>query len=161
MQSQTTPGNVVTAQLTSQGVQATWSGHGKGEFRIGGRAVDLQTPGRALRLHYRIDETPQGPVVLSMRCEAPAAAPTPASASMKRCGMADGEGVDLTQSFGSVHAGSWSTLTLPLACLHRAAGTLERVGAPFALESSGRLGVTFDDIRFVRDPAAACPPQPH
>jgi beta-glucosidase len=168
MQSQTTPSTAVTAQLTSQGVQATWSGQGKGEFRIGGRAVNLQTPpagGRALRLHYRIDETPQGPVVLTMRCEPPAAAPPPpsgsAAASVKRCGMAESEGVDLTQSFGAVHAGSWSTLTIPLTCLHGTGGTLELVGAPFALESAGRLGVTFDDIRFVRDPAAACPPHAH
>jgi beta-glucosidase len=166
MQSQTTPGTAVTAQLTSQGVQAIWSGQGKGEFRIGGRAVSLRTPsagGSALSLHYRIDESPQRPVVLSMRCEAPAGAPNPASgsapASMRRCGMAEGEGVDLTQSFRSAHAGTWATLTIPLACLHGTGGTLERVSAPFALESSGRLGVSFDDIRIVRDTTAACPPQ--
>jgi hypothetical protein len=166
MQSQTTPSTVMTAQLTSQGVQATWSGQGKGEFRIGGRAVSLQTPsanGPALRLHYRIDEPPQQPVVLSMRCEAPARAPIPASgsaaASMRRCGMADGDGVDLAQSFRSARAGSWATLTIPIACLRPSGGTLERVSAPFALESSGRLGVSFDDIRIVREAAATCPPQ--
>jgi beta-glucosidase len=167
MQSQTTPSSAVTAQLTSQGdVQALWSGQGTGEFRIGGRAVSLQTPsasGPALRLHYRVDEAPQRPVVLSMRCEAPAGASIPASgstaASMKRCGMAEGEGVDLSQSFRSAHAGSWETLTIPLTCFHGTGGTLERVSAPFALESSGRLGVRFDDIRFVRETTAACPPQ--
>jgi beta-glucosidase len=167
MQSQTTPSSAVTAQLTSQGdVQALWSGQGTGEFRIGGRAVSLQTPsasGPALRLHYRVDEAPQRPVVLSMRCEAPAGASIPASgstaASMKRCGMAEGEGVDLSQSFRSAHAGSWETLTIPLTCFHGTGGTLERVSAPFALESSGRLGVSFDDIRFVRETTAACPPQ--
>jgi beta-glucosidase len=166
MQSQATPSSAVSAQLTSQGdVQAIWSGQGTGEFRIGGRAVSLQTAsagGPALRLHYRIDEAPQRPVVLSMRCEAPSGAAIAASgstaASMRRCGMAEGEGVDLSQSFRSAHAGSWETLTIPLTCLQRAGGTLERVSAPFALESSGRLGVSFDDIRFVRATTAACPP---
>jgi hypothetical protein len=96
-----------------------------------------------------------------MRCEAPAGAPNAASgstaASMRRCGMAEGEGVDLTQAFRSAHAGSWATLTIPLTCLRRTGGTLERVSAPLALESSGRLGVSFDDIRFVHDATAACP----
>jgi beta-glucosidase len=167
MQSQTTPSTAVTAQLTSQGVQVSWSGRDAGEFRIGGRAVSLQTPSGgapALRLHYRIDETPQRPVILSMRCEIPAGAPNPASdstaTSTRRCGMPEGEGFDLTQSLRSAHTGSWTTLTIPMACLHRGRGTLELVSAPFALESSGRLGVSFDDIRIIRDAtASACPPQ--
>jgi beta-glucosidase len=166
MQSQTTPSAAVTAQLTPHGdIQALWSGQGTGEFRIGGRAVSLQTPpagSPALRLHYRVDEAPQGPVVLSMRCEAPAGAPPPASgstaSSIKRCGMEESAGVDLSQSFRSAHAGSWETLTIPLSCLHRTGTTLEQVSAPLALESSGRLGVSFDDIRLVRATAAACPP---
>jgi len=170
MQSQTTPSTAVTAQLTPHGdIQALWSGQGTGEFRIGGRAVSLQAlpalptvGGAALRLHYRVDEAPQRPVVLSMRCEPPASAPIPAStgaaATMSRCGMAPGEGIDLSQSFRSAHAGSWETLTIPLTCLHRPGATLERVSAPLALESSGRLGVSFDDIRFVRETTAACPP---
>jgi hypothetical protein len=168
MQSQTTPSTAVSAQLTSQGVQAVWSGQGRGEFRIGGRAVSLQTPsvgGPALRVHYRIDEAPQGPVVLSMRCEAAAGVPIPVSgstaASMRRCGMAEDEGIDLTQSFRSARPGSWETLTLSLTCLHRTGAALELLSAPFALETSGRLSVSFDDIRLVRDTAGTCPPQPH
>jgi hypothetical protein len=165
MQSQTTPGTAVTAQLTAQDVRATWSGQGPGEFRIGGRAVGLPAltaGGQALRLHYRVDEKPQQPVVLSMRCETPAGAPSPvsasAAASVKRCGMAEGAGVDLTQAFQSAGTGSWTTLTLPLACLHRTGGAAALVSAPFALESAGRLDVSFDDIRVVRDPTASCPP---
>ncbi|MFL6605855.1 MAG: glycoside hydrolase family 3 N-terminal domain-containing protein [Steroidobacteraceae bacterium] len=166
MQSQNSPGTAVTAQLTSQGVRATWSGQGTGEFRIGGRPIGLQTLSAgapALRLHYRIDEMPQQPVILTMRCEGPAGSPAPAAGStatgVKRCGMEEGEGVDLTQSFRSAQAGSWVTLTVPLTCLHRGNGNSELVSAPFALESSGRLDVSFDDIRLVRDPTAACPPR--
>jgi beta-glucosidase len=166
MQSQTTPSTAMSAELTSQGVQATWSGQDKGELRIGGRAVNLQTPaagGPALRLHYRIDEAPQRPVILSMRCEAPAGAPIPvsagAAASMRHCGMAEGDGFDLTQSFRSARPGSWATLTIPVACLHPAGGSLELVSAPFALQSSGRLRVSFDDIRLVHEATAACPRQ--
>ena len=168
MQSQNSPGTAVTAQLTSQGVQATWSGQGTGEFRIGGRAVSLQSlsgGAPALRLHYRIDEKPQQPVILSMRCEAPAGQPAPVSdstaAATKRCGMAEGEGVDLTQSFRSAQAGSWATLTVPLTCLHRGEAASKLVNAPFAVESSGRLSVSFDDIRLVRATAESCPQPTH
>jgi hypothetical protein len=72
--------------------------------------------------------------------------------------MADGAGVDLTRFFESAGTGSWTTLTLPLACLHRTGGAAALVSAPFALESAGRLDVSFDDIRVVRDPTASCPP---
>ena len=169
MQSQPAPSTDVTAELTSQGVRARWSGQGPGEFRIGGPAVRvpaLPAGGQALRLHYRIDEAPQRPVILSMRCETPPGTPAPASdsaaASAKRCGMPDGAGVNLTQSFRAAGTGSWATLTLPLACLHRMDGIPGLVvSAPFALESAGRLSVSFDDIRFVHDPSAACPPQAH
>jgi beta-glucosidase len=151
MQSQTTPDGAVTAQLASPGIQAGWSGRGPGEFRIGGHAVSLHAApaeARAIRLHYRIEETPRQRVIFSMRCEA-----------LERCGLAADKGLDLTESLSSVGGRSWKTLTIPLDCLTRMGATLEGVSAPFVLESSGRFVVSFDDIRIVRDASAsACPP---
>jgi len=149
LQSQTTPTRAVTAQLDSQAVEVQWSGQGKGEMRIGGRAVNLSTAaGQALRLHYRVDEAPRQPVILSMRC----------AGYSERCGVGEGQGADLTASLQSARMGSWMTMTIPLACLSREQVTPLLVAAPFAVETSGSLAVRFDDIRLVHDPAAsACP----
>jgi beta-glucosidase len=147
MQSQTTPSTAVTAQLDSNTVQVRWAGQGKGEFRIGGRAVSLPaTAEEALRLHYRVEQKPRQPVILSMRCE--------------RCGTADRHGIDLTESFRSVAKDSWTTLTIPLTCLSPAKGAPVLVSAPVALETSGDFVVSFDDIRLVHEPGVStCPPQ--
>jgi beta-glucosidase len=146
LQSQTTPSGAITAQLSSQAVQARWSGGNKGEFRIGGRAVSLPTAasgGEALRLHYRVEVQPTQPVVLSMRRDPPAGAT---------------EGIDLAASFRSANKDSWATLTIPLACLVPAKNATDPVGAPFVLVSSGEFAVSFDDIRLVHEPTvSACP----
>lgn len=151
MQSQASPAGAVTAQLSSDGVQAAWSGKAPGEFRIGGRAISLPPAGSdppALQLHYRVDEKPRQPVIFSLRCEPDA-----------RCGTAAGKGLDLAQSFRAADSGTWQTLTLPLSCLERLGATLSAVSAPLALESAGRFAVSFDDIRIVQRPdARPCPP---
>jgi beta-glucosidase len=151
MKSQASPAGSVTAQLSSLGVQAAWSGKAQGEFRIGGRPVSLASAGpdhQALQLHYRVEEKPQQPVIFSLRCETDA-----------RCGLAAGKGLDLSQSFRDAVPGTWQTLTLSLACLKQLGTTLAAVSAPLALESAGRFAVSFDDIRIVqRAGAPACPP---
>jgi beta-glucosidase len=153
MQSQLSPAGAVTAELSSRGVQATWSGKAQGEFRIGGRAVSLLSAGAdepALQLHYRVEEKPQQPVIFSLRCETDA-----------RCGLTAGKGLDLSQSFRAAVPGTWQTLTVPLACLRQLGATLGAVSAPLALESAGRFAVSFDNIRIIRRAGApACPPTP-
>jgi beta-glucosidase len=145
--SQVSPAAAITAQLSGQSVQATWSGQGLGIFRIGGRATSLTRA--TLKLHYRVEQSPQKPVILSIRCE-------PA----ERCGMAPNAGLDLTATFRSARAGSWKTLTVPLLCLKKLGATLSSVTAPMAIESAGSFGVSFDDIRITRQSAGAttCPP---
>jgi beta-glucosidase len=151
MQSQASPAGAVTARVSSQGVQAVWSGKAPGEFRIGGRAVSLVTagPGRqALQLHYRVEEKPRQPVIFSLRCDTNA-----------RCGIPSGKGLDLSESFRAAGSGAWQTLTLPLSCLQRLGATLTAVSAPLALESAGPFAVSFADIRIVRQSGApSCPP---
>jgi hypothetical protein len=152
MQSQVSPGGAVTAQLSGQSVRATWSGQGLGIFRIGGRATNLTralSDNQALAIHYRIEQSPQKPVILGIRCE-------PA----ERCGMAPTAGLNLTDTLRSAGTGAWKTLTIPLACLKKLGATLSSVTAPLAIESSGEFGVSFDDIRIERQngSAASCPP---
>jgi beta-glucosidase len=149
MQSQTTPQGAVTAELESQALQVNWNGSTPGELRIGGRAVSLPiTPSQALRLHYRVEEKPKERVILTMRCEGTVAG---------RCGTGEGQGVDLTETFRSANEGSWATLTIPLSCLAPTAAA-NRVSAPLVLASSGQFGVSFDEVRWVRDLAvSACP----
>jgi len=165
LQSQTTPSGAVTAKLTAPALRINWSGGGPGEFRIGGRAVSLQTTSTAnpaLRLHLRIEDPPQRAVIFSMRCEAAAGSPSPASAQtaalIQRCGLAAGEGLDLMESFQSAQPGTWTTVTVPLGCLNGTGGAL--VSAPFALESSGQLAVSFDDIQLIHESTPSpCPPR--
>ena len=151
LQSQISPGGAVTAQLSDKSIQAVWSGRGAGVFRIGGRATSLSkaaTDNQVLKLHYRVEQSPQKAVILSARCE-------PA----ERCGMAANTGVDLTETFRSAESGAWKTLTIPLVCLKKLGATLTAVTAPLAIESSGPFAVSFDDIRIARQAGAAtCPP---
>jgi beta-glucosidase len=151
LQSQVSPAGAVTAQLSEQGVEAVWTGKAPGEFRIGGRAIGLHKAAaddQVLKIHYRVTQPPQQPVIFGMRCE-PAA----------RCGMTANTGLDLTEAFRSAGPGTWKTLTVPLVCLKKLGATLSAVSAPLALESAGPFAVSFDDIRIVRQAdASACPP---
>ena len=151
LQSQVSPAGAVTAQLSTQGVEAVWSGKAPGEFRIGGRAISLlkaAADNQVLKIHYRVAQPPQQPVIFGMRCE-PAA----------RCGMAANTGLDLTETFRTAGPGAWKTLSVPLVCLKKVGATLSSVSAPLALESAGPFAVSFDDIRIVQQPgASACPP---
>jgi beta-glucosidase len=151
-QSQVSPAGAVTAQLAEQRIQVTWSGQGPGIFRIGGRATSLAkaaTDNPVLRFHYRVEQSPQKPVMLSIRCE-------PA----ERCGLAPNSGLNLTEALRSAGTGTWKTLTVPLACLKKLGATLSSVTAPMALESAGAFGISFDEIRITRQTgeATSCPP---
>ena len=148
MQSQSTPTGALIAELTADGARAVWSGQDAGELRIGGQAVNLESAiagQQSLRIHYRVDEKPTHPVMLSMRCE-----------QHQRCGLDATGGIDLTQTFRSAAPNTWRTLTLALACFKAPGSDLGAVTAPFALETSGRFAVSFDEIRLSRE-AATCP----
>jgi beta-glucosidase len=151
LQSQVSPANAVTARLSAQTVQATWSAQAPGTFRIGGRAVSLLkavADNQVLKLHYRVDQPPQKTVTFGMHCE-------PA----ERCGVAANTGLDLTETFRSAGPGVWKTLTVPLVCLKKLGATLSVVNAPLVLDSAGPFAVSFDDIRIVPQAGATdCPP---
>jgi beta-glucosidase len=151
MQSQISPAGAVTARLSGQSVQALWSGNGPGVFRIGGRATSLvqaTADSQVLKLHYRVEQPPQKPVTLSLRCE-----------PVERCGMAANTGLDLTQALRGAGTGNWQTLSVPLVCLKKRGAALAAVTAPLAIESAGPFAVSFDDIRITREPGAGtCPP---
>jgi len=169
MQNQDSPGGAVSVALGTNGLRATWSGKGRGELRIGGRAVDLSAaPGQnlALRLHMRVEAAPARPVMLGIRCEGPyrghgedGAASTPQDWTL--CGTAGGAMLDVTRSLAAGSAAAWQTLELPLACLSHAGAQLARVGAPFALQTDGAFSLVIDDVRLVHAAApASCPAAP-
>jgi beta-glucosidase len=163
MQSQASPDATVTAALDGQSLQATWSGAGWGELRIGGRAADYSAAvaqGLALRLHLRVDAQPTQAVMLGLRCEAPYGPPGPAAASSpppdwSLCGRTNGAMLDITSRLNGAARGQWQTLELPLACLAGNDATLALVNAPFAIDTDGALALSMDDIRLT---AATAPP---
>jgi beta-glucosidase len=166
MQSQVSPQSAVTTRLTARGVEVSWSGTTVGEFRIGGHASDYKTlahDNHAILLRYRVEEAPRHPVGFGMRCEAPYGtpfAPETAAADWKRCGVSASGSLDLTAQFRAAPADSWQTLAIPLDCIERMGGKLGNVDAPFALETSGRFAVTFEEIKLVREVTpSVCPPK--
>ena len=58
MNKQGSPQNVVVAFLDGGTVSATWTGRGRGEFRIGGRAADFAAGGDEIVARFRVKEAP-------------------------------------------------------------------------------------------------------
>jgi len=111
---------------------------------------------------YRVDEPPSAPVVVGIRCEAPYGTRPPenpaARVEWRLCGTPAGAVLDLTDTFRRAPPGTWQTLHLPLACLARTGADLEHVNALLAVETSGTLGLSFEDARLVQSSAKAdCP----
>ena len=166
MQSQNSPAAAISIALSAASLHATWSGTGRGELRIGGRAADYSAApaqGLALRMHVRVDTAPAHAVKLGLRCEAPYGPPgTGAAASpppdWSLCGHAGGAMLDVTKLLNAAAPGSWQTLELPLACLSRAGAQLTHVSAPFAIETDGALALSIDEVRLVNSASPAnCP----
>ncbi len=162
MQSQASPEATVTAVLRKHDLEATWSGAGRGELRIGGRAADYSAAaarGMTLRLHLRVDAPPTQPVRLGLRCEAPYGPPRTAAAALPRdwsmCGRSGGAMLDVSRRLKPATRGVWQTLEVPLACLAGKDADLAHVNAPFAIATDGALALSFDDIRLT---AATAPP---
>jgi beta-glucosidase len=160
MQSQSSPDGNVTAALGKQHLQATWSGAGWGELRIGGRASDYSAAaaqGLALQLRLRVDVPPTHAVRLGVRCEAPYGPPAPAAAApppdWSLCGRTSGAMLDVTNWVNADKRGVWRTLAVPLACLAGSEAILARVNSPFAIETDGALALSFDDIRLTASPS--------
>jgi beta-glucosidase len=160
---QLSPGGALTVQLEAPVVRASWSGHSSGVFSISGRAADLRAlarDGAVLLARYRVESPPQQPVRIGIACEAPYGAHTAADSTAPPivwalCGTASGAALDMTARFASSPAGSWQTLSIPLACLADQGADLSHVSAPFAVTTGGQFAVSFAEIRISRRPGNA------
>ena len=157
---QVAPARHLRVRLARDGAHATWTGGGWSDLRIGGRAVDLAgraDRGFALQLRYRIESRPTATVGIGPVCEGPYAAPSTGDRDAQ-CGAPQPPLLDVTRTFEHARIGAAAQLTLPLRCFMHAGATLARVVAPLSLATTGRLGLTLIDARYVHAPgSAACP----
>ncbi|PWB75895.1 MAG: hypothetical protein C3F15_05930, partial [Holophagae bacterium] len=97
------------------------------------RAIDLTAEakgGMALAVDVLVEEPPSEPAFLAVRC---------------------GEGcegrVDITEALGSVRAGEWQTIAVPLRRFGEAGAELSHITVPFVLETAGSFALRFADVR--------------
>lgn len=145
----TTSGAVTTKAIDAgaqeNARQAVWTGEGQGLLGVSGRPVDLsrQTTGdMAVMLRYRVDASPEKPVSMAIGC-----------------GESCGATVDVTSTFSGAKIGEWRTAKIKLSCFKAKGADMTRVTAPFALTTSGRMSMTFTEIRLASNEGdAVCPP---
>ena len=168
MTSQGSPKHAVVARLTGDGVQAEWSGRGRGAFRIGGRPSDFRdraARGVAVVLRLRVDSAPTAPVGIGTWCESPYGTPPDAPGATpvdwRLCGLHSAALLDFTSALKDAKPGVWTEVAVPLACLVKAGADLKTVSAPLLVETSGALKISLAEARLEERPAAACPALAH
>jgi beta-glucosidase len=149
--SQQNPSGSAVTTSEPEGNKIVWSGAERGLFTISGRASDMRPQARqavSLELRYRVDAAPTGRVDMGLRCTQPL------------CGRRNGAMLDVTRYFKDAKPGGWQTLFLPLSCFSAAGADLGSVVVPFALETSGRFGLTLADVRLAKKVPGPVPPCP-
>ena len=129
------------------GISAVWAGQ-NGVLRISGRASDLRTgakKGATLDLRYRIDQVPERSVKIGVQCTQPL------------CGTRTGAMLDVTRVFKSAPPKNWRTLSIPLSCFTETGADLAGVEVPFAIETTGRFGLTISEVSLAQKPAGTAP----
>jgi beta-glucosidase len=104
---------------------------------ISGRARDLRPQagqGITIEVRYRVDRVPEQSVKIGLRCTEPL------------CGTRAGAMLDVTRVFKNSQPGDWRNLSIPLTCFTAAGADLARVAVPFAVETSGRFGLTISEV---------------
>jgi beta-glucosidase len=149
-QRQTSPHGSLVVAIDRDGAQADWNGSQRGALRISGRAPDLRfqaSRGGAIDVRYRVDRMPEQRVHIGMRCSEPL------------CGTSGGAMLDITGVLTAAPVGTWRTLVVPLSCFAATGADLGSVAVPFEIETAGRFGMTFSEVRLERSGRgeAACP----
>ncbi|WP_297513446.1 exo 1,3/1,4-beta-D-glucan glucohydrolase [uncultured Caulobacter sp.] len=125
--------------------EAAWNGEGVGALTVQGQPVDLsrQTTGdMAVMFRYRVDAPPGKPVSLSLACG-------------ESCGAA----VDVTSTLSGAKSGEWRTAKIKLSCFKAKGADMTHVSSPFTLSTSGRMTLSFTEIRLASNEGDAfCPP---
>jgi beta-glucosidase len=143
---QESPRGAVVVSSAPDGSKAVWAGTRSGMLRISGRASDLRPKagqGAALRVRYRVDRPPERSVTMGVRCTEPL------------CGTQAGAVLDVTRKLKNSAPGEWQTLSIPLSCLTATGANLASVEIPFAVETSGRLGLTISDVSLAQGTAGS------
>jgi len=121
-------------------IRLTWSA--PAAFTIAGPQLDWSRESNAdlsLRIVYRVDAAPAGPVEIAI----------PQSAAAK--------GLSATTMF-SRQPGEWQTATLSLKCFAKANPELKTVTAPLRITAAAPFALSIADARIVSDPNASnCP----
>jgi beta-glucosidase len=121
---QMSPGGRLETTQGKDGIAAHWFGSGEATWRIGGKAIDLReaaASGQALRITYRVDESPSATVLFGVEC-----------------GPNCGGWIDVTGKLQSDDKSVWRTLDVKLACLVHG-GDLSSISTPLAFKTSGEM----------------------
>ncbi|WP_343517686.1 glycoside hydrolase family 3 N-terminal domain-containing protein [Sphingomonas sp.] len=123
-------------------MRLTWSGGAPAAFAIAGPEMDWSRESNAdlsLRILYRVDTTPVGPVELAIP------------------DGAGGRGLAATAMF-SRKPGEWQTATISLKCFAKVNPGLKKVASPLRITAAAPFTVSIGDARIVSDPnASECP----
>ena len=142
---QASPQGSVVAALVPDGTSIVWAGTQSGSFIISGRPGDLRPQakqGMAIDVRYRVDRVPDQDVKIGLRCAEPL------------CGTHGGAMLDMTRTFKGSQPGNWRSLSIPLSCFTAAGADLAQVAEPFAVETSGRFGLTISEVRLAKEGAS-------
>jgi beta-glucosidase len=145
---QESPRDTVVAASEPDGSKVVWGGTQSGTFMISGRASDLRPQagqGITLDLRYRVDRVPEKSVKIGLRCTEPL------------CGARGGAMLDVTRVFKNSQPGDWRILSIPLSCFTAAGADLSGVAVPFAVETSGRFGMTISEVSLAQKSAGLAP----
>ena len=145
---QESPGGSVAVAADADGLKAVWAGTQSGMLRVSGRASDMRAQaghGVSLEMRYRVDQAPERTVMMGLRCGEPL------------CGSKAGAMLDITRVLQGGAQGEWRTLSIPLACFAAGGADLAGVVVPFALETSGRFGVTISEVSLARKTRGSAP----
>jgi len=90
---------------------------------------DWLEQGAYLALEYRVDQAPQGEVMLRMDCQYPCTG-----------------SLDFTNTLESVEVGQWQSLSVPLACFAKAGADLSVINAPLVIATSEAFTMTLKRV---------------
>lgn len=133
--------SAVDLQVQEDARQATWSGHGEGQFYFqADQPLDLRAiaaSGGALEMFLRVDQPPTRKVTLRMGCIYPCAS-----------------NADITNLLRKLPQDNWTKLAIDLQCFAQQGLELERVDVPLLILTEGRLGLSVAGVRIAPGIAA-------
>lgn len=164
---QASPAKTLVVARNDKGVAGEWNGTGRGMMLITGSGDDLQSMygDKALQVRMNVNRKPESGVYLGMLCgltfeesEAVKSGKLPVTADRGlNCKAAKPALYEITQYLQTAKTDNEIVITLPLSCFATQGAVLNNVMAPFALVTTGQLGVTLTDARFIKSPTNNCP----